>query len=294
MQHPRPLENPPSSRVPHSGQVARASRLCLHYRWKIFSAVEGHQPSLKLRLGRRAASELLRRERGDDFVEARIAPQRIPERVQFQLAVAYPARNLSGDRQLLQGEVLLVRPCANVGKDFDYERTADCVSRDREKLNGPSSFAQRLFLASKSGVDQAEHAKRRSVIGLRTGHLFLLSAGKGKGRARRSRIPADASHTPSPKGRFSGMTSGPKALPESATSARATAAESRSQSARRSQALARVGAAAGSSARIASMVVCNGRGSACQSRSTEARYTLVPTSFGASARARSKTAAISA
>ena len=37
--------------------------------------------------GTPAATELLRREGGDDFFEARLAAQRVPERVQFQIAI---------------------------------------------------------------------------------------------------------------------------------------------------------------------------------------------------------------
>src|SRR4029077_10116462 len=103
-----------------------------------------------------SSADLFRCERGDDFFEARIAAQWVPERVQFQLAVGYPTRNLCRDRQLLQSKILFADPCANDGKALDHVRTADRVSRDGEKLNGPSSFAQRLFLTPKSGVDQAE------------------------------------------------------------------------------------------------------------------------------------------
>jgi len=41
--------------------------------------------------GTPATTELLRREGGDDFFEARIAAQRIPEREQFQVAIGKEA-----------------------------------------------------------------------------------------------------------------------------------------------------------------------------------------------------------
>jgi hypothetical protein len=44
-----------------------------------------------------SAAILLRREIGDDFFETRLAAERVPERMQFQLTIAERARALRGD-----------------------------------------------------------------------------------------------------------------------------------------------------------------------------------------------------
>src|SRR5947208_2513967 len=56
---------------------------------------------------------LFRRQRGDDFFEARIAAERVPDREQFQGAVAQHERCGGGTQssfQLLQGKLLLACP----------------------------------------------------------------------------------------------------------------------------------------------------------------------------------------
>jgi hypothetical protein len=55
----------------------------------------------------------LRRERGDDLLKARVAPQRIPKREQFQIAVAEVARRVDDDGKLFEGEILVANPCGH-------------------------------------------------------------------------------------------------------------------------------------------------------------------------------------
>src|SRR5947208_88124 len=77
-------------------------------------------PSAALRTGStntraaRAPRILLQRERlfrfFDDFFKARIAAQRIPERQQFQFAIADPAWAADDNGKLLAGEIFVADP----------------------------------------------------------------------------------------------------------------------------------------------------------------------------------------
>ena len=50
-------------------------------------------------------------------------------------------------------------------------------------FNRPPSFTQRVLFSTKAGIDQAEHAQGRSIIGLLLDQfLFLYPSGR-KGRA---------------------------------------------------------------------------------------------------------------
>ena len=56
---------------------------------------------------------VFRRERSDDFFEARIAPERIPVRMKLELAIAQVARQLQGGGDLFEGAILLAGPGVN-------------------------------------------------------------------------------------------------------------------------------------------------------------------------------------
>src|SRR5207245_11422482 len=92
------------------------------------------------------ARKLFRRQRRDDFLETRIATQRIPEWVQFQPAVCYRARNPYQDIQLLQGEFFFASPGTDDGEDLNHIRTAECIPFDWKKLNRPAALSQCVVL----------------------------------------------------------------------------------------------------------------------------------------------------
>jgi hypothetical protein len=49
-------------------------------------------------------------EGGEDFFKARVSPQRIPKRQQFQLAIGEAARGTDGDGKLFAGEIFVANP----------------------------------------------------------------------------------------------------------------------------------------------------------------------------------------
>src|SRR5205823_12518995 len=55
-------------------------------------------------------NDLFRRERGYDFFEARITAQRIPYRIQTQVAIMHSVRDFGCYFELLNGQVGLVSP----------------------------------------------------------------------------------------------------------------------------------------------------------------------------------------
>jgi hypothetical protein len=88
---------------------------------------------------------LFRRERGDDFFEARIAPQRIPHRTQTQHAVAWARWDFRNCFELLDGQVAFATPRVGqcqVGYSYWAVRRVFC---DGHELDRPPAFAQRLI-----------------------------------------------------------------------------------------------------------------------------------------------------
>src|SRR5439155_13729792 len=142
----------------------------------------------------RHARKLFRRKRGDDFLEARIAAQRIPGRVQFQLAVAkLAAREPGRDRQLLASEVFLTDPGSDDCEELNHPSAIDGIFCHGQKLNRPVTLAQGILFSPKSSVDHAKHAESGAVIGLCLHNLLLSSPGFCKSGVRRSRVTFHAS-----------------------------------------------------------------------------------------------------
>src|SRR5206468_13082904 len=83
---------------------------------------------------------------------------------------------MSSRRQLLQGELLLAGPGGDDGEIDKHSASIHGISFHREKLDRAPAFAQCLFFASESGVNQAQHAERRTIIRLRLYDLLLLDA----------------------------------------------------------------------------------------------------------------------
>src|SRR5262249_524449 len=95
----------------------------------------------------------LRGEGGDDFLEARVAAQRIPKRQQFQFAIADATGRADGAGKLFEGEAFFANPGSNHCQVMNHEGTIECVLFRRKKLDGAPSFAQRFFFPPKSSVD---------------------------------------------------------------------------------------------------------------------------------------------
>src|SRR5206468_7001170 len=81
------------------------------------------------------------RERGDDFFKARIFPQWIPKRQEFQLAIAESARGTDGDCKLFAGEIVLANPCSDHRQIRYHKGPVDCIFSRRKKLDRASAFA---------------------------------------------------------------------------------------------------------------------------------------------------------
>src|SRR5437764_3948465 len=99
---------------------------------------------------------LCRRERGDDFFEARIAAERVPDREQFQGTVAQHVRCVGSTQssfQLLQGKLLLARPGCRDGEILkDAAAVVDIFFQRRER-DRSTAFVQGQLFPPKSSVD---------------------------------------------------------------------------------------------------------------------------------------------
>ena len=60
--------------------------------------------------------QLLRRERRDDFLEARITAQRIPPRIETKIAIGWAGRYFRDDFELFNRSLVLAGPRENQGK----------------------------------------------------------------------------------------------------------------------------------------------------------------------------------
>src|SRR5438067_9465326 len=94
--------------------------------------------------------------RGDDFLEARIAAERVPEGVQFQGAVAQHERCLGSTQssfQLLQGKLLLARPRCRDREILKDETAVEYIFFQRRKRDRSTAFFQGQVFPPKSSVD---------------------------------------------------------------------------------------------------------------------------------------------
>ena len=96
-------------------------------------------------------------EPGHNQIETGVASERIPEGMQFQLAVAHPRWESGGSRQLFESHIFLTGPGGSDGKVLDHMHAVDCVLRDRKQLDCSSTFLQSLLFLSQGGIDQAEN-----------------------------------------------------------------------------------------------------------------------------------------
>src|SRR5947199_10722601 len=99
---------------------------------------------------------LWRRQRLYNFFEARIAAERVPDREQFQGAVAQHLRcegSTQSSFQLLQGKLLVARPRCRNGEILKDEAAVDDIFFHRRERDRPTAFVQRQIFPPKSSVD---------------------------------------------------------------------------------------------------------------------------------------------
>src|SRR6266699_7166798 len=112
------------------------------------------------------------------FIKTRIAAQRIPEREQFQFAIAKVARAADDVGKLSARDIFVANPRSN------HRQILDHGDIHGKKLDRAPASAQRVVFPPKSGVDQAKHAQCLSVIWLNSDDFLLLGACSSKSRPR--------------------------------------------------------------------------------------------------------------
>src|SRR5437870_1150292 len=115
---------------------------------------------------------ILRRERCDDFLEARIPAQRIPKRTQTEPPVRWTTRLPHNQLQLLNGEVSLPNSRTHQGKISDR---VWALKDTLHKFEPPLSFLNRFLLAPELSIDHGQSKERLPVVGLPSGDLLLVT-----------------------------------------------------------------------------------------------------------------------
>jgi hypothetical protein len=94
-------------------------------------------------LGRHATVLLLRflrSKRGDNFLEARIATQRVPVRMEFEKAIAEGVRHALHRRDLFDGPILLTSPGIDLRQINGQVRAVDSVFGDGQQFTAATSL----------------------------------------------------------------------------------------------------------------------------------------------------------
>src|SRR5439155_2502912 len=130
---------------------------------------------------------------GDDLFEARIAAQRLPTRIEADIAVRCASRDFRESFQLLNSQVVFASLRADHRIEIKDVRTIEGVFCHRQKLNGLATLAQCFVFSAESSVNQSQQAKTTSIIRARPNQFLLFLARSGKGGLRRGRISFRAS-----------------------------------------------------------------------------------------------------
>jgi hypothetical protein len=75
-----------------------------------------------------------------DSFKPRIAAQRIPERQQFQLAIADIGRTADESGELVTGQIFVTSPGSDHGEILDHDYTKQCVLFHRHQLDCAAAF----------------------------------------------------------------------------------------------------------------------------------------------------------
>jgi hypothetical protein len=98
------------------------------------------------------STSFFRSERGNDFLEARIAAERVVPRQQFKATVSHPIRESRCFGKGLQGELFFAYPCGDNGRIVDHDGSVNRILFERRQLDSTSAFAQRFLLSAKTGI----------------------------------------------------------------------------------------------------------------------------------------------
>src|SRR6266700_4093652 len=135
----------------------------------------GRQPALS-RQSPLPVYYFFRREGGDDFFEARIAAQRLPTRIEAEIAVRCASRDFRESFQLLNSQVVFASLRADHRIEIKDVRTIEGVFCHRQKLNGLATLAQCFVFSAESSVNQSQQAKTTSIIRARPNQFLLFLA----------------------------------------------------------------------------------------------------------------------
>ena len=128
---------------------------------------------------------MFRRERGDDFFEARITAQRILVGIKTQVAVSCASRDFRENFELLKKQGRVPGHSTNHPKTIKRVPTIKGVFCDRHKHDSPACLLKRVFLSPKVSIDETKCTEGQADIRLRPHYLFLLRARGDKDSARR-------------------------------------------------------------------------------------------------------------
>src|SRR5262249_1941506 len=118
----------------------------------------------------------------DEFFKARVAAQRIPNRHEFQVAIAEGDRAMDDAGKLFGGEFLGTDPRSDHRQVLEPRGTLGRIFLDRQQRPRAPAFAQRVLPAPQPGVDQTKHTPGRPVIWLSLDDFLLLCACSRKSR----------------------------------------------------------------------------------------------------------------
>src|SRR5215469_6879650 len=109
-------------------------------------------------------SLLLRRERLNDFLKARIAAERVPVLVEVQGTVSRSTRDLGHVFEKINRAVHVTCLSINPSKPLQHEAAIHGVFRWRKQLSRAFAFPNCICRSSESGVDLAKNYKRSGVV----------------------------------------------------------------------------------------------------------------------------------
>src|SRR5207248_10049022 len=100
----------------------------------------------------------------DDFFEARIAAQRVPHRIQAQIAISWTTRNFGDGFKLLERQISFSHPGTNHGKGpcctyLSWTPPEHCFLCGGRQFHCAPAFAQRLLLSCQECIDLRETKK---------------------------------------------------------------------------------------------------------------------------------------
>jgi hypothetical protein len=102
---------------------------------------------------------LFRRERGDDFFEARIAAEPVPDRRELEFSVGDAGRDLGRDGELFEGQIFFPDPGVDQGEVSDIKRPVHRVFGDRKQLAGAFALSNGVRFVAQTCVDRSRQVR---------------------------------------------------------------------------------------------------------------------------------------